>query len=363
MTAKELTSILTVNNIRELIVLHLGAIISYEDENYWISDTVCHHGTKQKLYFYKDSMLFHCYTECGQLNIIEVVMGYKGYSENEFQKAVNWIAIKLKLHSEIGVFGKSELLSDWKFISQMKKSTEISIKKRTMDSDFEIYDENILKIFQRFYSEDWINDGISVDSMKKYNILYSVCQNRIIIPHYDLSDNLIGVRTRAMNDMDIELYGKYSPFKSGRKIYNHSLGKNLYGLNKNLKTIKRKQKIMLVEAEKSVLQTDTMFGDDNFTVSLCGCNLTDCQKYLILNSGAKEVIIALDKQFKGVYSNECNKWAEHIKKNIASKLAPYLKVSVIWDSFGILPYKASPTDCGKEKLTKLMNHKIYVETC
>ncbi len=35
---------------------------------------------------------------------------------------------------------------------------------------------------------------------------------------------------------------------------------------------------MLVEAEKSVLQTDTMFGDKNFTVALCGSNLTDYQK-------------------------------------------------------------------------------------
>lgn len=42
-------------------------------------------------------MSFHCYTECGQLDIIGVVMGYKDYEQEEFQKAINWICVKLNL--------------------------------------------------------------------------------------------------------------------------------------------------------------------------------------------------------------------------------------------------------------------------
>ena len=49
---------------------------------------------------------------------------------------------------------------------------------------------------------------------------------------------------------------------------------------------------VLVEAEKSVFQTDTMFEEDNFTVALCGSNLTDYQKGMILMLGVREVIVA-----------------------------------------------------------------------
>ena len=42
--------------------------------------------------------------------------------------------------------------------------------------------------------------------------------------------------------------------------------------------------------EKSVLQCDTIFGDDNFTVALCGSNLTKQQIKIILNNIIKSCI-------------------------------------------------------------------------
>ena len=212
------------------------------------------------------------------------------------------------------------------------------------------------------YTEEWIKEGISVKTMKKYNILYSTWQQKIIIPHFDINNQLIGVRGRSLINEDIELFGKYTPFKIGRKFYNHSLGMNLFGLNHNIKTIQKKRKIMLVEAEKSVLQTDTMFGEDNFTVALCGSNLTDYQKGLILMLGVREVIIALDKQYEIIDSDECKKWAKHIKDKIIDKLSPFVTVSVLWDTNDLLRYKDSPTDRGKEILIQLMENKIYVGT-
>ena len=107
MTAQELKEKLTEEDIRKLLVI-MGAVFSYEDDGIWITDTVCHHGTKFKLYYYKDSKSFHCYTECGQMDIIGVVMGYKGYSQEEFHKAVNWICIKLDIGGHASGFGKQE---------------------------------------------------------------------------------------------------------------------------------------------------------------------------------------------------------------------------------------------------------------
>lgn len=357
MTAQELKDKLTEDDIRLLLTRDMGATITYEDDAEWISDTVCHHGNKYKLYFFKDSMNFHCYTECGQLDILGVVMGFKGYEESELRKAINWICIKLNIDNCEYGFGKQEQISDWEFIRSYKRQ----IKKSSVETKPLVpYDKNILKIFRNWYTEDWINEGISIETMKKYKTMYSPWQQKIIIPHFDINNQLIGVRGRSMMENDIEVFGKYSPFKVGKRFYNHALGQNLYGLNNNIMAIQRKRKIMLVEAEKSVLQADTMFGEDNFTVALCGSNLTNYQKGIILMLGVREVIIALDKQYKTLDSDECKKWAKHIKEKIIDKLSPYLVVTVIWDVNDLLDYKDSPTDKGKETLMKLLDNKIYV---
>lgn len=357
MTAQELKEKLSEEDIRQLL-LEMNATFYYEDDSQWITDTVCHHGSKPKLYFYKDSQSFYCYSECGQLDILGVVMGFKGYESTELPKAINWICIKLNIDNCEYGFGKQEQISDWDFIRKYKRNT----KKDSIAKPLIPYDESILRIFQKFYIEDWIREGISIETMKKYQVVYSTWQQKIIIPHFDINNQLIGVRGRSLIEEDIELFGKYTPFKIGRKFYNHSLGQNLFGLNHNIKAIQEKKKIMLVEAEKSVFQTDTMFGDDNFTVALCGSNLTDFQKGMILMLGVREVIVALDKQYQSLDSEECKKWAAHIKEKIIDKLSPFVRVSVLWDSGNLLPYKASPTDVGKDTLLKLMDQKIYVGT-
>lgn len=360
LTAKELKEKLTDDDIKNLL-LYMDAYIHYEDDNVIISNTICHQGSKPKLYYYKESKTFYCYTECGSMDIIDLVLRYKDFDQNEKYKAVNWICIKLNISDCEHIFGKSESkLSDWEFINRFKRC--ICKDNSTSEKLLVEYNDSILKIFQQYYTELWNQEGISFDSMKKYNILYSVWQHSIIIPHYSIDNKLIGIRTRNLGDWEIEFFGKYAPLKIGNIFYSHPLGQNLYGLNHNLNAIKRKRKIMLVESEKSVMQTDTMFDDDNFTVALCGSNLTDFQKNIILSLGVREVIIGLDKQYESLDSEECKKWANHIKEKIIDKLSAYVTVSVLWDTSNLLGYKDSPTDKGKEVLLELMNNKIYVPT-
>ena len=78
--------------------------------------------------------------------------------------------------------------------------------------------------------------------------------------------------------------------------------------------------------------------------------------------GVREVIVALDKQYETIDSDECKKWAKHIKDKIIDKLSPFVTVSVLWDTNDLLGYKDSPTDRGKETLLELMENKIYVGT-
>lgn len=355
LNAQEIKNKLTDNHIIQILE-RLNATIYQNSDKYIISNTICHHGNSNKLYYYKETNMFHCFTDCGDsFDIIELVCRNKGY---KFQEAINWICIMFDFDTnEYGFEKNNTLINDWSFIYSLPlKKKKIQTKEKR---DF--YDKNILNIFQSMYCKEWIDEGITIDSMVKYGIKYCTLQQKIIIPHYSIDNELMGIRGRAILDEDI-IYGKYTPFSIGKTIYSHPLSQNLYGLNINKETIKKKKKIMLVEGEKSVLQCDSAFGDENFTVALCGKNLSIFQRDLILSLDVNEVIIGLDKQFYNHEDDEANEWAKYIRKKIITLLAPYVKVSVLWDTENLLPYKASPSDCGKEILLKLMDKKIYTGT-
>lgn len=364
MTSSELQELLTIEDIRRLLEI-MGATWKQENEAQWITDTVCHGGKSYKLYFFKDSKMFHCYSECGQMNVVSLVMHYKQYEDTEYQKAIDWVCNQLSIAKDKeGVFGevdKSEMISDWSFI---RRYQSILNKKPDLEEELPEYSSGILNMFEDKYMSSWQSEGISIQSMQKYNIKYSTNTQQIIIPHYDIQNRLVGIRGRFMIPEDIKMFGKYMPYKlSNNKFCNHSLNLNFYGLNQNIEAIKRKRKIMLVEGEKSVLQADTMFGEENFTVALCGSSkLSNWQKQTLINLGVREVVIALDKQWKILNDEECCKWIHHIKKNFITELSPYFVVTVLWDTFGSLEYKDSPTDKGKDTLLRLMDNKLYVKS-
>ena len=351
MTAEEVKAVLTDDDIIHILE-QLGATIHQNTSEYIISDTICHCGSSAKLYYYKSTKSMYCYTECGSIDILEIVCRLKKCTLPE---AINWICIQCNLTEKQGFGNTSPYISDWSFINNYAKS-----KPKSNSNEVKCYDKKIMNIFQNQYYQGWINEGISVETMKKYNIKYSPLINRIIIPHYDINDRLIGIRGRALIEEDEIIFGKYSPVKIGNTVYKHPLGDNLYGINQNFQTIKNKRKVLLVEGEKSVLQSHTMFGENNFTLAVCGSSFRPQQRDILINLGIKEVIIGLDKQYSDPNGDESNAWASHIYKEFIKPLSPYFSVYVIWDTNNLLEYKQSPTDCGKDVLLKLMKNKIYV---
>ena len=67
--------------------------------------------------------------------------------------------------------------------------------------------------------------------MQSRGIAYDPKRHAIIIPHYDINNNLIGIRKRTLVEEE-EVFGKYRPATFNGKMYNHPLGFNLYNLNK-----------------------------------------------------------------------------------------------------------------------------------
>ena len=129
----------------------------------------------------------------------------------------------------------------------------------------------MLDCFVKTYPQEWLSDGITEQAMDKFNISYSISQNKIIIPHYDIDGRLVGIRGRALNDWEIENVGKYTPIKIEQTWYKHPLSMNLYGLNITKDNIRAHSICFLFESEKAVMQMEG-FQYPNCSAAVCGSN-------------------------------------------------------------------------------------------
>ena len=353
---------ITVDDVKYIMEI-LGADFSQETNTDIKYKTICHNGEKHKLYFYKESMTFYCYSECGRIgSILDLVKIVKEF-DNVYDSG-EWICKQLGISTFTeGSFGDTSIdtvrIEDWQYINFLKGKQNKQSKKH----EFEVLDDRILSMFQKFHLVGWIKEGITNEVMDAFEIGYCAWQERVVLPHRNKDGKLIGIRGRANSD-DAMMFGKYTPLltgnMSGKVCYSHDLGKNLYGLHLNRDCIKSKRKVLLVESEKAVMQCASFFGvENNFALGLCGSNLTKRQIELILELKPLEVIIGLDKQWQVLDDDECKQWQDKILKKFIKPLSPYCKVSILWDTDNLLDYKDSPTDKGKEVFLKLMENRQF----
>lgn len=352
MTLKELNEQLTPERIIEL-VYSLGGTNHIEKKDCIIFQTLCHNENPEeaslKLYYYKNSKLFTCYTHCGEsfdiFGLFERRFNLLGIQYDFYKDIVLRVVDGLKKNNYIESFDYKSyetIYSDFH-----KNKPIINLKE---------YDSGVLNCFIKYYTGEWLKDGISKESMDKYNILYSISQNKIIIPHYDVDSRLIGIRGRALNIEDLEI-GKYMPITLEEKTYSHPLGFNLYGIDKVKKNLKKYKTAILVEGEKSVLLYDTYYGDRNICVAACGSSIHRYQIELLKNLGVNRIIIAFDKEGGDYISNQ--KYYNKLKK-YCLKFSTLCKMGFIWDYWNLLNLKDSPLDKGKEVFEKLLKGAIYV---
>ena len=191
----------------------LGVKEYKEDEKSLQFPTICHNANIEdasfKLYYYKDTKLFHCYTECGDtFNVFELLIRYyktRGIEKN-FYDVFSIIANNFQ-DSEEG----------FEYFIYKKQEKKEKRKLITLPE----YNPSILNVFSKTYPPEWINEGITPATMDKFNILYSISQNKIIIPHYDINNRLVGIRGRALNPEDIA-EGKYRPVCIEGQMYNQN---------------------------------------------------------------------------------------------------------------------------------------------
>ena len=104
----------------------------------------------------------------------------------------------------------------------------------------------------------------------------------------------------------------------------------------------------------------SMFGKDNdISVACCGSNLISTQVEILKSLGVEEIIIAFDRQYEKFDSEERIKWTDKLEA-LHKKYGATIKISFIFDNKDLLPYKASPIDCGKEIFLELFKNRIIL---
>ena len=326
----------------------LGADRYEEKENCIIFPTICHNissaESSLKLYFYKDTKLFVCYTECGNMSIFNFLKHYYECRQIEY----NWYE---DIYQVILNCSATKTVGE----KQVYHSIRDKYKKR-QSKELPCYNKNVLDVFSKYYPIEWLNDNISKAAMDKFNILYSSSQNKIIIPHYDINNNLVGIRGRALDTWEVENIGKYLPVKIEQTWYKHPLSMNLYGLKENKEHIKENGYVYLFESEKSVLQCES-FSQPNCAVAVCGSNFNKFQLNLLLKEcNPKEIIICFDKEENKGEEKYFNKlW------NLCKKYINYCNFSFIYDREGLLDMKDSPSDKGEKVFNKLVEKRVKVK--
>jgi hypothetical protein len=350
---------LDITQVKE-IVAELGGEPQLQ-ENLLISKTICHGGNSKKLYYYDNSHLFHCFTECGEsFDIFELVRKVKSRELNidyQLPQAIDYVA-RFFGYSPIQVEEESCINKDNEYIENYDRIKNIELE--TQIVELKEYDDTILKNLPHPLILPWIQDNITPDVMEYYEICFDPKNQGIVIPHRDMHGRLIGIRERTLIQEQADIYGKYLPMKLGGKMYNHPLSFNLYGLYQNQNNIKKIKKAIVLESEKSVLQYATMFGqENNIAVAMCGSSFINYQAWLLINLGVKEIIIGLDHDFYDVNSDKAKLKIKNLK-NIHKKYGSYVNISFIWDKKHLTGMKCSPTDCGKEIFLKLFKDRINI---
>ena len=249
----EIKEQLTIEQVMDLVAEMGGEPRLQPGGEHFTARTFCHGGDSHKLYYYNNTHLFRCYTYCSPeiFDIFELVRKVKSQQGAEWSlpKAIQYVASYFGINNESFDFENSqEKLQDWQILNKYDKiSSSINKEKQRVEMNF--YDGNILKYLPQPHIEPWEKEGITYEVVKGRGICYDPAAHGIVIPHYDINGDLIGIRERTLIKEE-EQYGKYKPAILNGKMYNHPLGFALYNLNFSKDNIKTIQKAIVFEGKR-----------------------------------------------------------------------------------------------------------------
>ena len=199
--------------------------------------------------------------------------------------------------------------------------------------------------FRKDKLQQWVDEGISWDSLVRHEVRYDAFDDRIVYPIKDYSGNIISICGRTCNP-------DYKALGIRKYTYKERIGAldTLYGFSDNREFILSEKEVIIFEGAKSCMK---MFdwGYMN-TAALLTSHLSLNQfKFLIqlCSFHSVSVVFALDADID-------IKEDQNIKK-----LKSYGKVYWVKNRDNILPPKNSPVDCGRAAWEYLYANRIQLE--
>ena len=356
---------LSIDDIYQLLT-DFGGDPEYTDFGL-LSSTICHNFPgegSRKLYWYSNTGLFRCYTGCDEptFDIFELTMKVFVIQQSrslDLNAAVRYVAAKF------GIAGEYEeddldLPEDWRIFDSYNRVQEAENKDYSVE--LKEYDTTILKnLNYNVILTPWLREGITQEVLDYTQIGFFPGADQITIPHFDANGRFVGLRGRALAQDDVERWGKYRPLRVMKnEMYNHPLGMNLYGLNWAKDNINLMGKAIVFESEKSVLLYMSYFGiENNIAVACCGSNISAYHIHMLLEAGAKEIVVAFDRQFQELGDKEFVHLTNNLTK-LHNKYSSQVQMSFMFDKNMITSYKASPIDEGREKFLQLFKDRVML---
>ncbi|GAV11441.1 hypothetical protein [Paenibacillus sp. NAIST15-1] len=252
-----------------------------------------------------------------------------------FTKAMNWICEVCGYDYYHGDFEKEKIDDPCLLALDV-------IESKTLDKEIELrkLDDRILFEYVQYPHILFLQEGISLDVQKLFEVGYSVRDSCITIPIRDELGSLVGVKGRTTLD--------YEKLKMSKYWFPYATPKSqiLYGLDKSYQFIKDSGKVLVYEAEKSV-QKSFSYNIKN-CVSIGGHILSETQVMKLEKLGV-DVILAFDK----------NVTAEEIKDEARKFIIPEKVYTIFEQKNKLLDEKDAPVDKGRDIFIQLLTTETY----
>lgn len=254
------------------------------------------------------------YNNCSSTRAVEIIKNYAGYNGEV-------VAPKKKMDAVIDCLRFKK-----------KKPLVKQQKSKVLPDDYmERYEKRKDKLAV------WMNEGISEESIEKYDVYYDAFSNRLVYPIRNIEGKIVNVGGRTLDPA-------WKEKKLRKYTYFHQWGTMnvIYGLYENMDAILEKKEVILFEGCKSVLLADT-WGIHN-TGALLTSHLNPSQMLILIKLGFR-VVFALDKDV--LVRDDHN----------IRKLRNYVTVEYLCDTKGVLEEKDAPVDKGYETFADLYENR------
>ena len=322
----------------------MGIPLVSANSQYQLYPSACHHSDwechKNKLYYYVQSQRWHCYSCSGDWDTIGLVQHLRKCT---FNQAVDYICHTLNINAT-----EVDIRQD---VDNWQRDLRRWLPNADIDEPAELtaYDPAILYAFDRLYPTEWLEYGITRDSMDKFGIGWYARQACISIPVVQ-NGQLVGVRGRYTRQQDVDK-GKYRPIAMlDGTVLKFSTNQCLYGLDQNKSAIEKCRQVLLFESEKSILKADSWHIHN--ALAVFGSNISKRHIEMLLELGVNDVVLCMDSDYRQVGDDDFQFFVAKMRK-LAGKLTPYFSTSIVYNNQGYDAYKCNIMDLPYDKAMTL----------